>query len=115
MPKQAPRKILRELNAPKKRNPTPSEIKNMRAVINAKVEDAKTSAMYAALKKHCNEVDINLITRFGALPAMLPVKCPSRHGGRCDTCDYLVQYSIKNKKAYCLKVKEIVVEDKEED
>ena len=112
MPRQAPKKSLKDLNAPKKRMPTPSEIKDMRAVINAKVEDAKVMAMYNALKKHCNEVDITLATRFGALPIMTPVTCPNKHGCRCDTCDYLVQYSIKNLKAYCLRVKEIEVKEK---
>ena len=112
MPRQAPKKSLKDLNAPKKRLPTPNEIKDMRAVINAKVEDAKVMAMYNALKKHCNEVDITLTTRFGALPIMTPATCPNKHGCRCDTCDYLVQYSIKNLKAYCLRVKEIEVKEK---
>ena len=93
--------------------PTPSEIKDMRAIVNARVEDAKTLAMYTALKKNCNEVDINLTKRFGALPIMTPVECPTKHGCRCDTCDYLVQYSLTNLKAYCLKVKEIEVKEKD--
>ena len=113
MPKQAQKKSLKELNTPKKRMPTPSEIKDMRAIVNARVEDAKTAAMYNALKKNCNEVDINLTKRFGALPIMTPVECPTKHGCRCDTCDYLVQYSLKNLKAYCLKVKEIEVKEKD--
>lgn len=113
MPKQAPKKSLKELNAPKKRMPTPSEIKDMRAIVNARVEDAKTVAMYTALRKNCNEVDINLTKRFGALPIMTPVECPTKHGCRCDTCDYLVQYSLNNLKAYCLKVKEIEVKEKD--
>lgn len=88
-----------------KKSLTPKEIRDMRLLVNAKVEDAKNAAMYTALRKLCNEVEINLTTRFGALPVMTPVSCPCNHGCRCDTCDYLVQYSLKYHKVYCLKLK----------
>ena len=113
MHSKKPRKSLEELNAPKKRTPTPTEIRNMRLVINSKVEDAKEIAIFKTLRSLCNEVDITLEKRFCNTPAMIPVKCPYKRGSQCDTCNYLVQYSLKHQKAYCLKVKDIEVKEKD--
>lgn len=79
---------------------------SMRAIrlkINNSIEDARVNATYAVLRQYCHEVDIKIQKKFCQCPTMQAVNCPySRNGSVCDTCDHLVQYSLKNKKAYCI-------------
>lgn len=79
-------------------------IREKRAKINDKIEQAKTDATYAVLRTYCHEVDIEIQKKFCQIPTMHAINCPygGRNGGICDTCDHLVQYSLKNKKAYCI-------------
>ena len=91
-----------------------SEIRDKRIMVGNAIEDAKARATLTVLRRFCNEVDIELKTRFGALPAMIPCNCPTGHGTQCDTCNYLVQYSLKDKKAYCL-TKDLVTKTERRD
>lgn len=89
----------------KKETITPAKIREMRLAVNQRVDYAKTKAMYDALRDYCYETTIEVESRFAGLPILTPKVCPNGHSGRCDTCDYLVQYSLQNKKAYCLRMK----------
>ena len=104
--KKEPEFVTRSLSA--------SEIRDKRIMVGNAIEDARTKATLMVLRKYCNEVDIGLKTRFGTLPAMIPCNCPTGHGTQCDTCNYLVQYSLKNKKVYCL-TKDLVTKTERRD
>lgn len=89
----------------KKQNPNIlTAIREKKSRINNRIEQAKVEATYEVLRTYCHEVDIEIQKKFCQVPTMHAINCPygGRNGGMCDTCDHLVQYSLKNKKAYCL-------------
>lgn len=85
-------------------NSSISIIRERKLRINDRIEQAKIEATYKILRMYCHEVDIEIQKRFCQVPTMCAINCPygGHNGGICDTCDRLVQYSLKNKKAYCL-------------
>ena len=87
---------------PKSQMTLKEQIRDRRYKIGLKIDAAKTEATIQVLRQYCHEVDVDLEKRFCQVPVMVPKKCPSGHGCFCDTCDYLVQYSLKNKKVWCI-------------
>lgn len=84
------------------------QLRDRRHKINSMIDAARAEATYRVLRSTCHEVDITLESRFCGCPVMIAAKCPNGKDKRCDACDYMVQYSLKNKKVYCIdKRKEI--------
>lgn len=78
------------------------KIKDRRLAINRAIEDARTEATFKVLRDNCNEIDIKIEKRFCQIPVLYPEKCPIGNCYFCDNCEYMVQYSLKKKKVYCI-------------
>lgn len=78
--------------------------RKIKSKINDKIELARISATYSVLMAYCHEVDIEVENVFAQAPVMHAINCPygGRNGGVCSTCDCMVQYSLNDKKVYCI-------------